>query len=562
MMPGALVLAAALASGAAPTSPYFPPATDHWLAAVRALPVQDGGRVKPLDTYAREAARRVSGARAFGAESIRGLEPTEWLLGMMASPERWRGEPIVRVSHAELRQAVGLPGARDRYSFAELAAHEPLLRAAESAQEKARADEDAVLSPIEKESLDLYGNLVLMQEIFDGSALRLVPGEDPATEWTSLAALLVTHDSSLQGAARSARLLLDQHAAGQRAGVATAAAELARELGARGSGVSATDIRRELQYNRVKPFRLAWVLSLVAFLALLASFPLGSRVLSGAGFALLAAVFASETWGMAVRTLVSGRAPVTNMYETIVFVSWGAILFALAFEAVYRVRYFAASAAGVSVLMLLLADNVPIFDGSIQPLVPVLRDNFWLTTHVITIMLGYAAFFLGVALGHVNLGLYFFAPGRRELLRRLSLFLYRTLQLGTLFLAAGTLLGGVWASYSWGRFWGWDPKETWALIATLVYLAILHGRFIGWIREFGLAVGSLVGGLSVLMAWYGVNFILGTGLHSYGFGSGGTGYVAGFVAFELAVIAAAFFRKRAAERTPALPVGAAPVAAR
>jgi hypothetical protein len=137
----------------------------------------------------------------------------------------------------------------------------------------------------------------------------------------------------------------------------------------------------------------------------------------------------------------------------------------------------------------------------------------------------------------------------------MSVFLYRALQAGTLFLAAGTLLGGVWASYSWGRFWGWDPKETWALIALLTYLAILHGRFLGWIRDFGLAVGALVGGLTVLMAWYGVNFILGTGLHSYGFGSGGYGYVAGFVVLEVAVIAAAFLRVRAARPAsiPAAP---------
>jgi ABC-type transport system involved in cytochrome c biogenesis permease subunit len=541
MITGALVLAAALAAGGG------------WLDDVRSIAVQDGGRIKPLDTYARESARRIGGARAFGAESVKGLEPAEWLLAMSAQPDRWRTEPIVRVSHAELRQALGLPGDRDRYSFADLVAHEPFLRAAEAAQDKARSDEDAVLTVPEREVLDLYGNLVLMQEIFQGTAVRLVPAGDPAGAWGTLHDLLATGDPGLQPAAGAARTLLAAYAAGDRPGVAAAASTLRGGLAERAAALSPEDLRRELRYNRVKPFRYAWMLSLVAFLALLASFPLASRALAGLGFVLLGGVFAFESWGMAVRSMVSGRAPVTNMYETVVFVSWGAILFALGFELVYRVRYFAASAAGVSVLMLLLADNVPIFDGSIQPLVPVLRDNFWLTTHVITIMLGYAAYFLGVALAHVNLGLYFFAPDRRPLLRSLSLFLYRTLQLGTLFLAAGTLLGGVWASYSWGRFWGWDPKETWALIATLTYLAVLHGRFIGWIQEFGLAVGSLVGGLTVLMAWYGVNFILGTGLHSYGFGSGGTGYVAAFVAFELLVIGAAFIRKRAAETKSSAP---------
>ena len=149
-----------------------------------------------------------------------------------------------------------------------------------------------------------------------------------------------------------------------------------------------------------------------------------------------------------------------------------------------------------------------------------------------------------MGIGHLNLGLYFFRPGEAVLFKNLSLFLYRALQVGTLFLAVGTLLGGVWASYSWGRFWGWDPKETWALIATLGYLAILHARMTGWIKDFGMAVGSLLGYLLVLMAWYGVNFVLGTGLHSYGFGSGGYWYVGGFVAFEVFVITAALLRRR------------------
>ncbi len=104
----------------------------------------------------------------------------------------------------------------------------------------------------------------------------------------------------------------------------------------------------------------------------------------------------------------------------------------------------------------------------------------------------------------------------------LSNFIYRTMQVGVLLIAAGTILGGVWADYSWGRFWGWDPKEVWALITLLVYLVPLHGRFAGWIGNFGLVVASVVCFLSVIMAWYGVNFVLGVGLHSYGFTEGGS----------------------------------------
>jgi cytochrome c-type biogenesis protein CcsB len=341
-----------------------------------------------------------------------------------------------------------------------------------------------------------------------------------------------------------ARAVVVAYREGDRPGVALAASALQSRLAERGgaSYPRLADLEREVRYNRLKPFRTAWLLYLAGGLLLLASLPLPWRLLLWAGAAAVLAGFAVHGYGMILRTLISGRAPVTNMYESVVFVAWGAVLFALVLEWLHRTRYLTACASALAVLCLILADNLPIMDGSIAPLVPVLRDNFWLTTHVLTITLGYAAFLLGAGIAHVNLVLYFFAPQHRPLFRSLSTFLYRSLQIGTLFLAAGTLLGGVWASYSWGRFWGWDPKETWALIALLGYLAVLHGRLIGWFRDVGTAIGSILGFLLVLMAWYGVNFILGTGLHSYGFGSGGLEYVAAFVAFELIVIGAAWYR--------------------
>jgi ABC-type transport system involved in cytochrome c biogenesis permease subunit len=234
-------------------------------------------------------------------------------------------------------------------------------------------------------------------------------------------------------------------------------------------------------------------------------------------------------------------------------VAWGAVVLALVFEALYRGRVAATCASGLAVVALLLADNVPILDGSIAPLVPVLRDNMWLTLHVLTITLGYAAFFLAMGLGHLNLGLFMLAPGRTALLKSLSLFLYRSLQVGTFFLAVGTLLGGVWASYSWGRFWGWDPKETWALIALLGYLTVLHGRLLGWLKDFGLAVGSIAGFLLVLMAWYGVNYVLGTGLHAYGFGSGGAGWMLAFAVAEMVIIVLALARQAQLSPSKAVP---------
>jgi ABC-type transport system involved in cytochrome c biogenesis permease subunit len=525
------------------------------LDALRLVAVQDGGRVKPLDTFARESARRVTGAKPFtGGERVKGLDAVEWVLAVLARPEQWRREPIVRVAHAGLREEVGLPSARDRYTFEELASHEGFLQAAGAVFEKARLD--VPLTPQEQEIATLHENLTLFSGLLSGEALRIVPvasGEDGA--WLSVAGLgHAGRSDALRRSREATGELVAAYARGDRTALSGLAERLRASLAEAGGAAypSRGDLEREVRYNQAKPFRLAWLLFLPAFLFLLASFPLRSRALAWAGTALAVAGLASTTCGMVLRTLISGRAPVTNMYETVVFVAWGAVLLALVFELVYGGRYASACASGLAVVALILADNVPIFDGSIAPLVPVLRDNVWLTLHVLTITLGYAAFFLAMGLGHLNLGLFFFAPGRAALLKTLSLFLYRSLQVGTFFLAVGTLLGGVWASYSWGRFWGWDPKETWALIALLGYLAVLHARFIGWLKDFGMAVGSILGFLLVLMAWYGVNYILGTGLHSYGFGSGGTGWIVGFLGFELVVIVLAFSRRaHLAETVPA-----------
>jgi ABC-type transport system involved in cytochrome c biogenesis permease subunit len=530
------------------------------LEPLRKIAIQEGGRTKPLDSFARDLAKRVQGARAFGLDTIGGLEPTEWVLALLSEPEKWKNQPILKVTHAGLRDTAKLPRDRDRFSFSELAAHQGFHDAMGVVQAKSEKGED--LDPVDREVADLYDTLSTVAGVMNGEAFRIVPHpDDPKATWYSLADLDKAEVPHVQRVRALTLALVEAYRAGDRAAVGTAASALGRRLAELAPGVypRGKDLAIEVHYNSLKPYRMAWALYLLGFLALLSSFPLASRKLAFAGFALVIAAFLTTSYGMVLRILISGRPPVTNMYETIIFVAWGGVLFSLVFEVVYRVRYFATTAAALATIALLIADNVPIFDGSIAPLVPVLRDNMWLTVHVLTIMLGYAAFTLAMGLGHLNLGLYFFAPGRAGLLKSLSLFLYRALQVGTLFLAVGTLLGGVWASYSWGRFWGWDPKETWALIATLGYLAILHARFTGWIRDFGMAVGSLLGYLLVLMAWYGVNFVLGTGLHSYGFGSGGYWYVGGFVAFEVAVIAAAVLRRRQElGKSPAPTVPTAP----
>lgn len=194
-----------------------------------------------------------------------------------------------------------------------------------------------------------------------------------------------------------------------------------------------------------------------------------------------------------------------------------AVLLAIIFEAIYRVRYFGLCASILAAVTLLLADHLPL-DPSISPVVAVLRSNLWLTVHVLTIVASYGALALGVIMAHIYAGMYLVHGRGHEGLRPLDTWVYRSLQVGIVLLAAGIMLGAVWANASWGRYWGWDPKETWALVTLLWYIAMLHGRFSGWIRGAGFALATIAGFFFLLMTYYGVSFYL-VGLHSYAGGN-------------------------------------------
>ncbi|MBX7073727.1 MAG: cytochrome c biogenesis protein CcsA [Pirellulales bacterium] len=240
------------------------------------------------------------------------------------------------------------------------------------------------------------------------------------------------------------------------------------------------------------------------------------------------------------------------------------------FEQVYARWPFCVSATMAATLGGALASFAPMLDSGFGPLTPVLRDNFWLLIHVLTIVSSYAAGALAWGIANIALAFYLFgayrAPeasgvalghrpagpagghsafvGKRPPAQtaELSSFVYRGVQVAVVLLAAGTLLGALWADVAWGRFWGWDPKEVWALVSLLVYLAILHGRYAGMFGNFGLCVGAVLGFTAIIMSWYGVNFWLGVGLHSYGFGAGGQYQVLGGVGLNWLLMLAAVAR--------------------
>ncbi len=285
-------------------------------------------------------------------------------------------------------------------------------------------------------------------------------------------------------------------------------------------------LQLELTFNKVRPFMWGWILMLGAMVMF--AFSLGlqqgmpSRICYLVAWAFFAGSLIFQTFGFFTRIIIAARPPVTNMYETIIWVAFMSTIFALVLELIFRRKVIALAGALVATLGLVLADQLPLaFDPQIKPLVPVLRSNFWLTIHVLTIVSSYAGGTLAWGLGNISLLLIVLGSTRKDTIKMLSNFTYRALQIAVLLLAIGTFLGGWWAAYSWGRFWGWDPKETGALIALVCYVIPLHMRYIGWIKEFGLAVSAILCYAAIILAWYGINFLIPAGLHSYGTGSGG-----------------------------------------
>jgi ABC-type transport system involved in cytochrome c biogenesis permease subunit len=271
-----------------------------------------------------------------------------------------------------------------------------------------------------------------------------------------------------------------------------------------------SSIDREITCNAVRPTRIAWIVLLAAFVLSL----LGKNKLSFAG---LLGGFAVMTWGIATRWIVGGRIPAANMYESLLFLAWGVGLFAVIAFAVLPNRLVVQNANAMAALTMALTDLLPI-DGFIHPVPPVLAGTPWLAIHVPIIMISYSVLALGVVIAHMQVGLTIWKPQRQDLIDRSSDLLYWYMHVGSILLITGIMTGSIWASSSWGRYWGWDPKEVWSLVAFLAYVAILHARWEKILGKFGVAAMSIIAFQTILMTYLGVNFVLTTGLHSYGMG--------------------------------------------
>ena len=508
------------------------------------LPLQDRGRKKPFFAFATESLQIISGKSTWkDPVSGKTWNAVDLLTSIWIEPVGWENQPLILVDNLDLKKSLGLPKDEKLFCFRELLVKGDLRQSLGEIQSIKERNPRAELTDRQKAIQAVGARLEYFAALINGDSFTIVPPQGGKVHaWTTLpnSGQHYTPDQ-VQALAETFTRVESSYRSGNSAGFASAAGELALQL----QKLSPAEypnlklIRFEHFYLLFHPFRWAWIFYVLGFVTLLLTSSWHRALGYKIGWSAFVLGFAFQIFGLASRVIIAGRPPVTNMYETVIWVAFGAIALSLVFEAIYRGRYFLLGAAPVAILTLILADTQPvILDSSINPLTPVLRNNFWLTIHVLSITSSYAAFALALGMAHIILIKGMLKQSVPPLLHQ---YLYRILQIGVLLIAAGTILGGIWANYSWGRFWDWDPKETWALITFLCYLIILHGRIAGWWSGFGIAVGAVLAFNSVLMAWYGVNFVLGTGLHSYGFGTGGAPFAFAFIALELIFLAVAIY---------------------
>lgn len=524
--------------------------------SLKSLPVQDAGRIKPLQTFGKEVLEIV-----YGKSKYEGREAYEIVLTWMLSPQSWLDKPIFEVRNHAILTALGLPTDQRYFKGQEIFTKDGFQQLRQKLAEKRETKEK--LDPYFQAVQRLENQFLIFNDIASGNMLRVVPppaAADSKTHrndaWLSVADLtgenqtafldltkaFITHIGAIGGLKPESEIA----SAGQALDQAVKSFEMTAAKNNPAAYPDLTRLKAEVHYNDFHPFRVTYLLYAIASLLLLFIWTTGKVSLMKWAWVFMVLGFVVQTYGFGLRVYLMDRAPVTNMYETVVWVSWGVVLFAAILEIVYKFRFTLMAGALVGMFSMIVADYAPaVLDPSLQPLEPVLRSNYWLVVHVMTITISYAAFFLAFGLG--DLGLYYFVRGEekhKEKIKAIVTAIYRSMQIGVVFLAPGIILGGIWADYSWGRFWGWDPKETWALIALLGYLAVLHARIAGLLKNFGMVATGILTFSLVIMAWYGVNFVLGAGLHSYGFGAGGVEYVSAFVAIHiLAVIYVGILRR-------------------
>jgi ABC-type transport system involved in cytochrome c biogenesis permease subunit len=544
------------------------------------IPVLLNGRIKPLDTVARTSLLIIHGKQTLATDEGT-LTPIDWLAEVLMKQSVAQDRKIFVIRNPETLAALGWqPDAGKYFSFREFIPH---LQQVQQQAELAQKVDAQLRSPFQRDIIKLFERLTLFHRLANSievngtqnfasqidemvknihpnpvpmntgikpEALQNIgflaetgyffpippfpPNDDPL-QWRKMgeSLLLFLTDGKLHPAIKTwaalATAFQQNDVAAFNRTLDSYSVELKRDLAGR-----VWKAKVESVFNQLQPFYSAMVLYVLIFILAAASWLIWPQTLGKYAFVLLILTFAIHSAGLITRMYLEGRPPVTNLYSSAVFIGWGAVLLGIFLERFFRNGIGSATAAMIGFITLLIAHHLSMDGDTMEMMRAVLDTNGWLATHVVCVTLGYASTFLAgfLALTYIVRGA--FTPSLdRSTASSLTRMVYGIVCFATLFSFVGTILGGIWADQSWGRFWGWDPKENGALLIVLWNAIILHARWGGLVRQRGLMVMAVFGNIVTSWSWFGVN-MLGIGLHSYGFMDSAFPWLIAFVASQLA----------------------------
>ncbi len=564
------------------------------LVTLGKIPVLVGGRVKPLDTVARNSLLIIHGKETFRLANGEQIGAVQWLADVLFKPALADEYPVFVIQNSEVLGLFGWEQSDRKYfSFTELL---PFLKQIDEQGEQADKLESVQRSAYQSAILNLRNALILCQRLknslrpedahdfskeletyaaaipsaaqsagqrekgatFDKAALDSVAAfiqryenlssmayllavpSGEGSQWQSVGESLLraVQTGEIHPVVKAYARLGDAYHVGDQRVFNQEATRLLAWF-AKEQAVATKRTSFEFLFNHVDPFTHSMVLYVLAFLLACGSWLGWNRPLNRAAFYLLLLSLAVHTFGLASRMYLQERPPVTTLYSSAIFSGWGAVIVSLILERIFRDGIGAACAGAIGFITLIIAHHLAGSGDTLEMLQAVLDTNIWLATHVVAITTGYSAMFLAgmLAIIYIVRGV-FTRSLKKETADSLSRMTYGVVCFATLFSFVGTVLGGIWADQSWGRFWGWDPKENGAVLIVLWCAIILHARWGGFIRQRGLMIMAIFGNVVTSFSWFGVN-MLGVGLHSYGFMQKAFPWLVGFIISQLALMAVA-----------------------
>ena len=611
-----IILVVAAGSIAANWLPTKPAKDEFDFAKFGKIPVLVGGRVKPLDTVARNSLLIIHGKQELRLEGgpAGAGSAMQWLTDVLFNAPVADQYPIFVVQNAEVLGLFGWEQSDRKYfSFAEFA---PFLKQIDEQGAQSDKLEAVQRSAYQSAILNLRNGLALYQRLKNSiqpedaqnfaaelqAFIKSVPGAAKAARdfemgegfdkaklndvaelvqryerLSEMAYVLAVPPLSLPGSSAFAKATADRsppataagdwHSVGDSLLHSIGAGEIhpvVIEYAIIGDAYRANDrslfnehldrmtnwfakeqpnaTRRtsfEFLFNRLEPFTQSMTLYVLAFLLACASWLGWSQALRRSAFYLLLLALAIHTFGLFSRMYLQERPPVTNLYSSAIFIGWGAVIVALILERIFKDGIGAACAGAIGFVTLIIAHHLAGSGDTLEMLQAVLDTNIWLATHVVAITTGYSAMFLAgmLAIIYIVRGV-FTRSLNKQTADSLARMTYGVVCFATLFSFVGTVLGGIWADQSWGRFWGWDPKENGAVLIVLWCAITLHARWGGFIRQRGLMIMTIFGNVVTSFSWFGVN-MLGVGLHSYGFMQKAFPWLVGFMVSQFALMCVA-----------------------